>query len=105
MDFDDILIKLKRHYGKDEVVSALSKKLSEAEILIGQLKSEIDFLQSELQSDKEQKEINRISKIESRKDELMKMKTNQINSLKDQNKKLINQRNDLISKCNKHNIL
>ena len=54
MDFyDRTLIRLKRQYSKDEVVAALIKKLSETEINVGILKDEIDYLKSELQSDKE----------------------------------------------------
>lgn len=33
--FDDVLIKLKRKYGKDETISALSKKLKDTEIELG----------------------------------------------------------------------
>lgn len=45
MDFlDNVLIKLKRQYSKDEVVAALTKKLSEAEIKNGVLLDEIQSL-------------------------------------------------------------
>ena len=37
---DNVVLKLKRTYSKDELVSHLTKKLSEAEIEIGILKSE-----------------------------------------------------------------
>ena len=42
---DNVLIKLRREYSKDELVSALSKRLSEAEIENGKLKSYIDELE------------------------------------------------------------
>ena len=41
---DNVLIKLKRKYKKDEVLSAVIKENSELKIEIGQLKSEIDYL-------------------------------------------------------------
>lgn len=41
---DNILIKLKRKYRKDEVLSAVIKENSELKVEIGQLKSEIDYL-------------------------------------------------------------
>jgi chaperonin cofactor prefoldin len=46
--FDNVLIKLRRQYSKDEVVAALSKKISELEIENGTLKSEIEHLEFEL---------------------------------------------------------
>ena len=45
---EDVLIKLRRKYSKDEVVSALFKKMSDKDLEIGKLLSEIDFLNSEL---------------------------------------------------------
>lgn len=41
---DNVLIKLKRKYRKDEVLSAVIKENSELKVEIGQLKSEIDYL-------------------------------------------------------------
>lgn len=100
MDFyDRTLISLKRQYSKDEVVAALIKKLTEAEIEVGKLKAEIDYLQNELQSDKEQKEIVRAGKIEARKDELYKMKVEECKKQRAEIKQLRHQRNDLIAKC------
>ena len=100
MDFyDRTLIRLKRQYSKDEVVAALIKKLSETEITVGILKDEIDYLKSELQSDKEQKEIVRAGKVEARKDELYKMKLEECKKQRAEIKQLRHQRNDLIAKC------
>jgi predicted nuclease with TOPRIM domain len=45
--FDDALIKLRRVYGKDEAVAALSKKLSETEIELGKAVSYIQELEHE----------------------------------------------------------
>jgi predicted RNase H-like nuclease (RuvC/YqgF family) len=47
-NFDNVLIKLRRQYSKDETVAALSKKISELEIENGALKSEIEHLEFEL---------------------------------------------------------
>lgn len=45
--FDNVLIKLKRAYSKDETVSALSKKLSEVEIEFGKAIAYIHELEDE----------------------------------------------------------
>ena len=50
--FDDVLIKLKREYQKDEILSAIIKQNSELNIEIGKLKSEIEHLEFELQNQK-----------------------------------------------------
>lgn len=100
MDFiDRTLIRLKRQYNKDEVVAALTKKLSEAETKIGKLSSEVDYLKNELQSDKEQKDIKRLAKLEVRKEELYKMIVQENRKQLAEIKKLIQMRNDLIAKC------
>jgi hypothetical protein len=41
---DNVLIKLRRVYSKDETVAALSRKLSETEFKVGELTSERDEL-------------------------------------------------------------
>ena len=53
--FDNVLIKLRRQYSKDEVVAALSKKISKVEIENGTLKSEIEHLEFELKKYKKVK--------------------------------------------------
>jgi hypothetical protein len=61
---DNVLIKLRREYSKDELVSALSKRLSEAEIENGKLKSYIDELESKIESrTKLKKEVERLHKL------------------------------------------
>lgn len=61
---DNALIKLRRKYSKDELVSALSKKLSEAEIENGKLNSYIQELESKIESrTKLKKEIDRLHKL------------------------------------------
>ena len=48
MYYEDVLIKLRRQYSKDETVAALNKKISEMEFEKGQMIAEIDHLQSEI---------------------------------------------------------
>jgi cell shape-determining protein MreC len=61
---DNVLIKLRREYSKDELVSALSKRLSETEIENGKLKSYIDELESKIESrTKLKKEVERLHKL------------------------------------------
>lgn len=96
---DRTLIYLKRQYDKDEVVSALYKKLSENEIEIGKLNSEIEHLKSELQIDKESKEINLLAKIEAKKEEYYMIKIKECKKYRKEIRQLRHQRNDLISKC------
>lgn len=45
---DNVLIKLKREYQKDEVLSAIIKQNSEHQIKIGMLQSEIQHLENEI---------------------------------------------------------
>jgi predicted nucleic acid-binding Zn-ribbon protein len=97
---DRTLIRLRREYTRDEVVSALYKKLSEKEIEIGQLKSEIDHLNSKLQNTKEQNETNKAGRIEARKDALYKLKAEENKKLKKQIKQLKQHRDELMSKLN-----
>jgi hypothetical protein len=101
---DRTLIRLKRQYSKDEVVAALSKKLSERDFEIGQLKSEIYHLKSVLNADNEQKLINRKGKIEARKDELFNLKSEENKKLKKQIKQLRQQKDELFSKLLKYDL-
>mgnify|MGYP003494878890 FL=1 len=57
--FDDVLIKLKREYQKDEILAAIIKKNSKLIVEIGKLKSEIQHLEYEIETKKEidEKEI------------------------------------------------
>jgi hypothetical protein len=99
MDFyDRTLLRLKRRYSKDETVAALIKKLSETEINVGILKDEIDYLKSELQSDKDQKEIIRAARIEVKDSELYKMQLERCRRQREEIKNLKEQRNDLMAK-------
>lgn len=64
MKDEDILIKLKRKFGKDELVLFLNKKIKDLEIEKGKLLSEIDFLHYQNEQDKKQyrKSISQIRK-------------------------------------------
>lgn len=92
------LIKLKRQYSKDELVAALLKQMSEKDIELGKLSAEVDYLQNELQSDKEKKEINRLAKVEARKEELYRMKVEDYRKQRAEIKQLRSTRSDLIAK-------
>lgn len=49
MDFEeDILLKLRRQFGKDEYVALLNQELAESKIEVGTLKSEVAYLENEL---------------------------------------------------------
>ena len=54
MKDEDILIKLKRKFGKDELVSFLNNRIKELEIEKGKLLSEIDFLNYQNKQDRTQ---------------------------------------------------
>ena len=64
MNTQDILIRLKRKYGKEELVSFLENKNKELEFKNGQLLSEIDYLNNKINSDKLQyiQSINQLRK-------------------------------------------
>ena len=54
MKDEDILIKLKRKFGKDELVLFLNKRIKELEIEKGKLLYEIDFLNYQNKQDRYQ---------------------------------------------------
>ena len=95
---DRTIIKLKRKYGKDELVATLIKQIKEDQVLIGQLSSEIDYLRNELESKKYQVEINKIARIDARKDELFALKVKECKDLRERLKKLKTQRDELLQK-------
>lgn len=80
---DSVLIKLKRKYYKDEVVAALYKKLSERDIEIGKLKSELQHKQHEI------KKLEKQIRQHSDQNELVKKYEN---DLKRKDKEITNQR-------------
>lgn len=106
---DDVLIKLNRKYGKDELVASLNTKIREKDVYIGQLLSEIDELRDKLgmetYSKNEAKMVNKRAKIELRKDErFIQMKasndkkTKEIKELKILRDKLISSNNSLVNR-------
>ena len=95
---DRTLIKLKRKYGKDELVATLIKQIKEDNIKIGQLSSEIDYLRNELEVKKYNLEINKVARIEIRKDELFALKVKECKDLRERLKKLKAQRDELLQK-------
>jgi chromosome segregation ATPase len=98
MDYEErTLLKLKRQYSKDETVAALAAKLSKTEIENGKLKSEIDYLKHELQEF--QKSVNKLARIEIRKEELYQLQLIRINQFKSEIKKLKEERDRLIAEC------
>ena len=96
--YERTLIRLKRQYSKDEVVAALMKKLSEAEIEVGKLKSEIDYLQEELKADVERREVNRSARVDVRKEELFRIEVEKGKKQRDEIKQLRKVRDALIGK-------
>lgn len=94
------LIRLRREYSKDEVVSALSKQISEKDVEIGQLKSEIEHLNHLLRQKEDETALNREARKEAKKELLYKQQLNTIQALQNKNKDLIKVRDDLILRAN-----
>lgn len=80
---DNVLIKLKRKYSKDEVLSATIKQNSDYEIQIGQLKSEVDYLNDKINKISKKNERNKDIELlkENHKKELSKLKSDLKNEL------------------------
>ena len=101
--FDRTILKLKRKYGKDELVSSLVKQIQEKDLEIGKLKSEIDFLNDELKSKKEIKEINKEAKIRLRMDEMYQLKSEECKIHLKKISEIRKANNELIIRMNKIN--
>jgi len=97
---DRTLIRLRREYSKNEVVAALSKKLTEKDMEIGALTSEIDHLKNELESQINQKEINKLARKEMRKDNMYNEVLLNNKKLREQRKELRRVRNELLIENN-----
>lgn len=107
MYYEDVLIKLRRQYSKDETVAALNKKISEMEFEKGQMIAEIDYLQSEiiqLQEDNNQLKLTKQHAIQCeagqvikndpryiQQKELLKNANSKIQTLKKDNSRLISE--------------
>ena len=96
------VLKLKRKYGKDELVAYLAKQLSEKDVEIGKLTSEVQHLTSEIEKVKidneNNKEINKAAKIEARKTELFETLRNENKAVRLRNKQLTQTNNELVHK-------
>lgn len=97
---DRTIIKLKRKYGKDELVAHLNNTIREKDIEIGQLKSEIDYLSNELKIDKETREINRQARAQQKKDDNYKQILQQNKSLRESLSNMRKIRDELLAKLN-----
>jgi len=71
---ENTILKLNREFGKDELVAVLNKKVSEKSILVDQLESEVDHLNSVISSMKKyfEKEDARSARIQMKKEKLYK---------------------------------
>ena len=99
---ENVLIKLRRKYSKDEVVSALYAKISEKDLEIGKLISEIDFLNSELKKQNSEVEKIAVSRIQEhpmwfQQKNLIKKRGEEIKKLKEKNLEL-SRKNYLLTK-------
>jgi len=102
MDYtDNVLIKLKRQYSKDETVAALSKKLEISEIQNGKLSSEIQHLEFKLKENIDKHQENKLARIEARKNKLFQNTLSQNKKLVKQVSELRKLRGELFSKINK----
>lgn len=88
---EDVLIKLRRQYGKDELVLHLLKVNSELNIELGKLKSEVLYLENELK-------INKEVRVEKRKDLLYKDLFKKYQDANKQIKNIKKERDYLMSK-------
>lgn len=96
---DNTLIRLKREYTKDEVVSALYKKLSERDIEIGGLKSHIDELEYSLNLKESKQNVYNKSRIQNEASVLL--RSNEIyNELKKDFDRIKEANNQLLLKLN-----
>lgn len=87
---DNVLIRLKRQYSKDELVAALNKKISELEIENGKLLSEIEYLNDEIKKQIKQKG-NDLKKhpLWKQQQQISKRREEKIKRIEEDNRKLI----------------
>lgn len=87
---DNVLIRLKRQYSKDELVAALNKKISELEIENGKLLSEIEYLNIEIKKQIKQKD-NDLKKhpLWEQQQQISKRREEKIKRIEEDNRKLI----------------
>lgn len=103
------IIKLRRKYGKDELVAALNTQLSEKDVEIGKLTSEIVFLEDKVEKLSKEvlslgnklkfhKNIRESAKIECRKEELYQHQLAENRKLRKELKELRLKYNDVFAK-------
>lgn len=97
---DRTVIKLRRKYGKDELVATLSKQLSEKDVEIGKLNSEIAHLEHELNDQNASKELIQQVREKVKREELYKNILSLNKQLTEQNKSLRKVRDELLSIIN-----
>jgi len=95
---EDTLIKLRREYTKDEVVSALYKKISDLQIEKGQLQSEVDHLNYTLSKAKKETHIEAMARVDLKKQEIYNSMVEKIKNQQKQIEKLKRENGFLISK-------
>ena len=104
------ILQLRREYGKDELVAALIKQVSEREIEIGKLKAEIDEANDKVEKIRakiileRKKKVDVAAETEIKKDELYVRlqrkcdeKGNEIQTLKKQNVRLLQDVKELVN--------
>lgn len=101
---EDTLIRLKREYGKDELVQTLERQIKNKDLEIGKLNSEILHLEEEIRTIKLNGEINKESLIKARREELYKNLLTINKNLVKKNRDLKKMNADLIYRlCQKNN--
>ena len=97
---DNVVLRLKRKYGKDELVQHLIKKTEEQDIEIGKLKAEIDHLEANIPH----KEINAKAKAINKADINYQNLLNQNKRLRQRVKALRKNNEELIIKLSKERL-
>lgn len=101
-DDENVLVHLRRHYGKDEMVAYVIKRIRELKIELGQANSEIDHLNEELNKTIKNKNLNqetdKEARKEAKKEEIFKQNREEILNLRAKNKRLSKDNSDLIVK-------
>lgn len=94
---DNVLIKLRRDYSKDEAVSALFKKIDELSLELGKMTSEIAHLEHELTKKEDNKEVMKLAKVEARKEKLYQLKLNENAKLRKENQRLQKYKSEILN--------
>lgn len=101
-DDDNVLLHLRRNYGKDEMVSYVIRRIKELKVELGQANSEIDHLNEELakitKSKSSNEELDREARKEAKKDTIYKQNREEIINLRAKNKRLANDNKELITR-------